>query len=109
MAEHHANQECCDSGHSLEAVSEVKTHDDCCGHSHDASAFNLEKKLKLIAIATSLLLVGLIFHNALHQTPFALAEYAVLIPAYLLCGWGVLTTAGRNILRRRILWAYLNC
>ncbi len=55
-----------------------------------------------MAIATSLLLVGLIFHDALHQTPFALAEYAVLIPAYLLCGWGVLTTAGRNILRGRI-------
>ena len=102
MAEHHANQECCNSELSLEAVSEVKTHDDCCGHSHDASEFNLKNKLKLIAIATSLLLVGLIFHNALHQTPLALAEYAVLIPAYLLCGWGVLTTAGRNILRGRI-------
>ncbi len=54
------------------------------------------------AIATPLLLIGLIFHDGLHQTPFAIAEYVVLIPAYLLCGWGVLTTAGRNILRGRI-------
>ena len=101
MAEHNHNQDCC-NGYSPKAVTEVKTHDNCCGHSHDASEFNLKNKLKLIAIATSLLLVGLIFHNALHQTPLALAEYAVLIPAYLLCGWGVLTTAGRNILRGQI-------
>ena len=30
------------------------------------------------------------------------AEYAVLIPAYLVSGWSVLTSAGRNILRGKI-------
>ncbi|MEC4892909.1 MAG: heavy metal translocating P-type ATPase [Oscillatoria sp. PMC 1051.18] len=100
------HNDCCDrsnSGHSLEAVSEVETHhDECCGNSHDASEFNLWRELRPIAIATPLLLIGVIFHDPLHNTPFSLAEYAVLIPAYLLCGWGVLTTAGRNILRGRI-------
>jgi Cd2+/Zn2+-exporting ATPase len=67
---------------------------------HDA--FNLRQELTPIAIAAPLFLVGLIFHAPLHQTPFAIAEYAVLIPAYLISGWGVLTTAGRNILRGRI-------
>lgn len=101
MAEHHYHQGCCNE-HSPDPVSEVAIHDDCCGHSHDKSEFNLWRELREIAIATPLLLIGLIFHDALHNTPFAIAEYAVLIPAYLLCGWGVLTTAGRNILRGRI-------
>jgi tetratricopeptide (TPR) repeat protein len=38
----------------------------------------------------------------LHTTPGAIAEYAVLIPAYLISGWTVLTSAGRNILRGQI-------
>lgn len=101
MAEHHVHQDCC-NGHSSEAVSEVTTPDQCCEHSQDAKGFNRWGELRPIVIATTLLLIGLIFHNTLHQTPFAIAEYAVLIPAYFLCGWGVLTTAGRNILRGRI-------
>ncbi len=38
----------------------------------------------------------------MHDTPGAIAEYAVLIPAYLISGWSVLTSAGRNILRGKI-------
>ncbi len=38
----------------------------------------------------------------MHDTPGAIAEYAVLIPAYLISGWTVLTSAGRNILRGKI-------
>ena len=101
MAEHHVHKDCC-NGHSPEAVAEVTTHDDCCSHSHQKSGFNFWQELRPIAIATPLLLIGLIFHDTLHQTLFSIAEYAVLIPAYLLCGWGVLTTAGRNIWQGRI-------
>ena len=101
MAEHHHHHDC-HNEHAPKVISEEKPHDDCCGHNHDANEFELEKKLKLIAISTSLLCVGLIFHDSLHQTPFTIAEHAVLIPAYLLCGWGVLMTAGRNILRGQI-------
>lgn len=43
----------------------------------------------------------MVFNDALRNTPGRLAEYVVLLPAYLLCGWGVLTTAGRNVLRGR--------
>lgn len=77
-------------------------HDHCCNHRHTTALFHPWPVLKPIAIATPLLLIGLIFHTALHRTPNAWAEYAVFIPAYLLCGWRVLTTAGRNILRGRI-------
>ncbi|OKH46215.1 cadmium-translocating P-type ATPase [Phormidium tenue NIES-30] len=80
--------------------------DDCCGadhgHGHDSAEFNLWQELTPIAIAAVLFLTGLIFNQRLHNTPYAIAEYAVLIPAYLISGWTVLTTAGRNILRGRI-------
>ena len=77
-------------------------HDHCCDRGHTSESFMLWQALWPIAIALPLLLVGLIFHDRLHRTPGAWVEYAVLIPAYLLCGWSVLTTAGRNILRGRI-------
>lgn len=89
------------------------THSGCCNHdsesstshghnhSHGSGEFNL-KELTPVAISTVLWLIGLIFSEPLHNTPFAIAEYAVLIPAYLISGWSVLTTAGRNILRGRI-------
>ena len=55
-----------------------------------------------IAVAAILFLIGLVFNEQLRNTPFSIAEYAVLLPAYLISGWSVLTTAGHNILRGRI-------
>lgn len=82
------------------------SHGGCCGdehgHTHDRDDFNLRRELTPIAIAAILFLIGLIFNEWLHNTPFNIAEYTVLIPAYLISGWSVLTTAGRNILRGRI-------
>ena len=91
-------------------MAEIHVHEDCCGqdrakshdHSHGSGEFDLRKELTPIAIATILFLVGLIFNESLHNTPFSIAEYAVLIPAYLISGWSVLSTAGRNILRGRV-------
>lgn len=54
------------------------------------------KELWRIGVATVLFLIGLVFNDALHRTPFALGEYAVLIPAYLLSGWTVLSGAVRK-------------
>ena len=80
--------------------------DHCCGHDHghdhSSGEFNLREALTPIVIAGVLFLVGFIFNQPLHDTPFAIAEYAVLIPAYLISGWSVLTTAGHNILRGRV-------
>ena len=87
MAEAHAHEDCCGHGH---------------GHHHGSGEFNLRETLTPIAIATVLFLLGLIFNESLHNTPFSIAEYAVLIPAYLISGWSVLSTAGRNILKGRI-------
>ncbi|MGB5975422.1 MAG: cadmium-translocating P-type ATPase [Leptolyngbya sp.] len=108
MADSHSRS-CCDSHETtIDPPPKIQagSHDDCCGsdhgHSHDSADFNLRKEMTPIAIAAILFLIGLIFNEALHNTPFAIAEYAVLIPAYLISGWTVLTTAGRNILRGRI-------
>ncbi len=81
-------------------------HESCCGHdhghSHSSGEFDLRAELTPIAIAIPLFIVGLVFNEALHNMPFSIGEYAVLIPAYLICGWHVLTTAGRNILKGRV-------
>ncbi len=95
-------------------MAETHAHKDCCGrdsteghnhghdHSHGSGEFNLKAELIPIVIATLLFLMGLIFNKPLHNTPFSIAEYAVLIPAYLISGWSVLSTAGRNILKGRV-------
>ncbi len=92
-------------------MANAHNHPSCCGHDHGSDSglgsgsssgsddFNLSAVLAPIAIATVLFLIGLVFNEPLRNTPYAIAEYAVLIPAYLISGWGVLTTAGRNILK----------
>ena len=79
----------------------------CCAasdhdHSHDRSESNLRRELIPLSIAVVLFTIGLIFNQPLHETPWSIAEYAVLIPAYLISGWSVLSSAGRNILRGQI-------
>jgi len=46
-----------------------------------------------------LLLIGLIFEERLHNTPFEIAEYAVFVTAYLIVGWNVIASAVKNIIR----------
>ena len=82
-------------------MSASHTHGDCCGN-QDLDQFSLRKSLLPIAIAAFLFVIGLLFNKTLQNTPYSIGEYAVLIPAYLISGWAVLTTAGRNILRGRI-------
>ena len=106
MVEPHTHHGCCGAEESLPPKPVSLASAGCCGHDHehghDHEAFDLRRELIPIVIATVLLLVGLIFHDPLHNTPFAIAEYLVLMPAYLMSGGHVLTTAGRNILRGRI-------
>lgn len=45
-----------------------------------------------------LLLIGLIFEEKLHNTPFEIAEYGVFITGYLIVGWKVIATAVKNII-----------
>ena len=60
-----------------------------------------ENKWTIIKAAAGLvlLLIGLIFEERLHNTPFEIAEYAVFITGYLIVGWKVIATAVKNIIR----------
>ena len=84
------------------ATDEGHNHSHGHDHSHEHGEFDLRRELIPLSIALVLFLIGLIFNQPLHDTPGAIAEYAVLIPAYLISGWSVLTSAGRNILRGKI-------
>lgn len=49
-----------------------------------------------------LLLLGTIFEDEIHNTPYHSAEFAVFITAYLIAGWKVITKAITNIFRGQI-------
>lgn len=76
--------------------------DDGHDHSHGDGEFDLKREGLLIGAVVVLFVLGSIFEETLHSTPFSIAEYAVFISAYLLSGWGVLTSAGRNILKGQV-------
>jgi Zn2+/Cd2+-exporting ATPase len=71
-------------------------------HNHGGGEFSLKREGVLVAVVVALFVLGSVFEETLHNTPFSIGEYLVFIPAYLLSGWTVLTTAGRNILRGQV-------
>lgn len=77
-------------------------HDHNNGHSHGDGDFDLKEELVPIVLVAILFVLGLVFEKQLHSTPYSVGEYLVFIPAYLLSGWNVLTSAGRNISKGRI-------
>ncbi|QDZ38937.1 cadmium-translocating P-type ATPase [Euhalothece natronophila Z-M001] len=78
------------------------THDHGHGHHHGATEFSWKKELTPIALSAILFLIGLVFNQPLGNTPYGIAEYAVLLPAYAVSGWGVVTSAGRNLLKGKV-------
>jgi Zn2+/Cd2+-exporting ATPase len=71
-------------------------------HNHGGGEFSLKREGVLVAVVVALFVLGSVFEETLHNTPYSIGEYLVFIPAYLLSGWTVLTTAGRNILRGQV-------
>jgi Zn2+/Cd2+-exporting ATPase len=72
------------------------------GHNHGGGEFNLRREGILVGVVIALFVVGSVFEKQLTATPYSIGAYLVFIPAYLLSGWTVLTSAGRNILRGQI-------
>lgn len=64
--------------------------------------FENKKELIKIAVTFILLVIGLVFEEKLHNTPYHFAEYMVFIPAYLISGWVVLKGAVRSIVRGKV-------
>ena len=71
-------------------------------HNHRGGEFSLKREGVLVGVVIALFVLGAVFEETLHNTPYSIGEYLVFIPAYLLSGWTVLTTAGRNILRGQV-------
>jgi Zn2+/Cd2+-exporting ATPase len=71
-------------------------------HRHGSGEFDLKREGVLVGTVMALFVLGSVFETPLHNTPFSIGEYLVFIPAYLLSGWTVLTSAGRNILRGQV-------
>ena len=94
---------CCDHDHEhSQAEHSHNDHEHEHGHSHGDGDFNLKEELNPVILVIILFILGSIFEKQLHNTPYSFGEYLVFIPAYLLSGWNVLTSAGRNIFRGRV-------
>ncbi len=66
------------------------------GHDH-GDEMNIRKELIFIFSSAALFVLGIIFRNELHNTPYSAGEYAVFMSSYLLSGGRILYSAGRNI------------
>lgn len=64
--------------------------------------FSLKRELPTVFVVVALFMLGIVFEEPLHNTPYSLGEYAVFVPAYLISGWSVLKSAGQNILRGQV-------
>jgi Cd2+/Zn2+-exporting ATPase len=94
---------CCSCSHNDRPLHEHDNHSHAHdrNHSHGDEDFELKRELIPVLLVIVLFIFGFTFEERIHNTPYAIAEYLVFIPAYLLSGWNVLTIAGRNILRGR--------
>ncbi len=83
---------------------EVEVEDNDKGKTLVSTSELAENKWTIIKAASGILLliIGLIFEEDLHDTPFHLAEYAVFVTAYLIVGWKVLAAAIKNIIRGQV-------
>lgn len=88
------------SDHSGCCSSSQHEHDH--GHSYGTGEFNLKKEVAPLVVTIILFTSGLIFKEQLHALPYSFGEYLFFIPAYLISGWSVLSSAGRNILRGKV-------
>jgi Cd2+/Zn2+-exporting ATPase len=63
-----------------------------------------ENKWAIIKAAAGLLIliVGIIFEDKIHNTPFHIAEYVVFGIAYFIVGWKVIALAIKNIIRGQV-------
>ncbi|BAY26971.1 cadmium-translocating P-type ATPase [Calothrix sp. NIES-2100] len=109
---HSESDNCCHCGHDDRENHNHNHHNDSHhhhdeNHNHDhnhdhGGEFNLKNEIFPLVLIFGLYTPGIIFESQLHNTFYSIGEYLLFIPAYLLSGWSVLKTAGRNILRGRV-------
>lgn len=72
-------------------------------HRHDEEQDRLRWRVARLAASALLFAAGIAFAKPLHVTPYALAEWAVLLSAYLLAGGPVVLATVRHLRRGRLL------
>jgi len=72
------------------------------GDEKPLTAGDSNRRLAAIILSAILLVFGVITSDWLHNSPWHISEYLVFLAAYLPVAWGVLSKAGKNILRGRI-------
>jgi Zn2+/Cd2+-exporting ATPase len=90
------------SGHSGHQDGDEDEHGEGDGHNHGGGEFNLKREGVLVGVVIALFVLGSVYEKQLTATPYSIGLYLVFIPAYLLSGWTVLTSAGKNILRGQV-------
>ena len=98
----HSGHDDSHSGHQDGDEDDHSSHDEDDGHNHGGGELDLKREGILVGVVIALFVVGSVFEKQLNATPYSIGAYLVFIPAYLLSGWTVLTTAGRNILRGQV-------
>ncbi len=96
------NSGCCGDDDQELQISHDREEGDDHDHGHGDEEFDLKREVIPVVAVVGLFAIGAIYNTPLHNTPYAFAEYLVLIPAYLLSGWNVLTIAGKNILKGKV-------
>ena len=98
----HSSHDDSHSGHQDGDEDDHSSQEEDDGHNHGGGEVDLKREGLLVGVVITLFVLGSVFAETLHNTPYSIGEYLVFIPAYLLSGWTVLTTAGRNILRGQV-------
>ncbi|WP_341525409.1 heavy metal translocating P-type ATPase [Nostoc sp. UHCC 0302] len=101
---HSESTNCCSCEHeNYENHNHDHNHSHDENHNHDhGEEFNLKKEVFSLVVILILYVSGIISEAQLHNTLYSIGEYLLFIPAYLLSGWSVLKTAGRNIVRGKV-------
>lgn len=68
----------------------------------DAEDAPEKKNLLPLWISGVLFVIGFVFNEQLHNTPYSWLEYLVLLTSYFLVGWPVITGALRNLVRGEV-------
>lgn len=61
-----------------------------------------KENLGWLIISGILFIIGFVFNEQLHETPYSWLEYAVLLTAYLLVGWPVIFRSFKKIVRGQL-------
>lgn len=74
----------------------------CCSCESKKDSFDSKKEMIRLGVALCLFLTGLIFNKQLHDTPYSIAEFVVLLTAYFLSGFNVLSAAFKNLIKGKV-------